>query len=813
MMRKIVVLLAIVVLCFYSVYGQDQQSDLDLITVYDDYTEMERELVFAHLNKSIYIKGESIGIKAYIIDKYSKQLAIQAGNLYCTIADENGSIVESKLLMVENGTATGDFSITEKYTSGHYTIKLYTNWMRNFNEDNLYAETIRVIDPSIEQKLVQQSKSDELDAQFLPEGGHLLADVENVLGIVIKNDKGLGVPDIEGNIVNESDEVVTNFKVNQFGIGKCLLTPKKGSTYKAKFKYGEQEFKVDIKDIDSNGVTLNLSPLRDKVALTIRTNTETLPTINKTYFKLVIHNGNALKEITFKFNDEIEVIKVISNQDLFSGLNIFTLFDANNNPLLERLYFNYEGVHLLQSGNVSASIANDTIAVSLPYNNEITNSANTLSVSVLPIRTNSFHHQNIVSQFFLQNYLKGYVEKAHYYFQEITPKKTFELDMLLITQGWSSYDWNTIFNNPPDYDFDYESGISYTINSSDDFDKQLMIFPTLNHPMKLVTLTKDDNSYTASGLFPINNEEVRIRQINANGKITKPDLYIQFDPIKIPEISMGLKPLIIDSANRQLQQIDMSIAASFNQIERLDEVLITKKKDYTKIEKLNNRSVGTVEEMDADMVRRYRTLDRYLRDKGFFVQNSNNNNLGDFVILNNTINSFRDRFVENEYLAGKGLSPEIGQEASSIPIVYLDDVILGQNLNMLQNMSLEDIEWIEVNKSGVGGGLRAGGAGLIRIKTRPTFRNDNNTENVYASYEIPLKFNVPKTFYVPEYTAYDSDFFKEFGVIDWFPNMKLDDKGQLNLKITNNQIREFKVFVEGMVDDAFVSEVKTITLN
>nr|WP_321237127.1 hypothetical protein [uncultured Psychroserpens sp.] len=801
-------------LCVQFTIAQDQNADIDLIPSYEDYTEMDRELVYAHLNKSIYIKGESIGFKAYVLDKYTKRLATQAANLYCVISDATGKIIENKLLIINNGTAIGDFEIGDTYTSGYYTIKIYTNWMRNFNEQNLFVENIRIIDPEIEKQMTSEVDVKKVDAQFLPEGGHSVSGVENTIGVIIKNDRGLGLPDIEGEIVDQDGMVITNFKVNQFGIGKCLLTPKKENSYTAKFTHDDTDYTVAIKDINSKGIVMSLNALRDKIALTVRTNESTLSSIKDTFYKLAIHNGEELKEIVFKFGEQTEIVRLISRQDLFSGLNIFTIFDAKNNPLLERLYFNYDNVNFQNSEEESVSIANDSVAIVLPYKIDSEAVLNSFSVSVLPSDTNSFHHHNIASQILLQPYLKGYVEQAQYYFKDITPKKQFELDKLLITQGWSSYDWSTIFNDPPEYDFDYENGISYTFNSSDKKDKQLMIYPTLNHPMKLVTLSKENSSYTSAGLFPIDDESVRIREINEEGKVSKPNLYLQFDPIKIPEIESSLKPLVINVSDSKSKEMDLSIATTFRNIQKLDEVVINKKKEYTEIEKLNNRSIGTVEEMDETMVKRYRTLDRYLRDKGFFVQMGNNNNTGDFVILNNSINSFRARFVEDTSLAGAGFAPETAQEASSIPIVYLNDIILHQNLNLLQNMSLEDIEWIEVNKTGVGGGMRAGGAGLIRIKTRSVFRPKINTEDVYSTYDIPLNFSVAKKFYIPIYSSYETDFFKEFGVIDWIPDLNLNEQGQLEFKIANKKIKSIKIFVEGIINNStFVSEEKELKID
>jgi hypothetical protein len=805
------------------VSGQNQNAEVDLISSYLEYTEMDRELVYAHLNKSVYIKGETIGIKAYVLDKYTKELVQQSANLYGTISDEKGKVVERKLFMITNGIAIGDFDIEEVYTSGYYTIKLYTNWMRNFDEQSLFVETIRIIDPEVEKQMISEADLSKVDAQFLPEGGHLLLDVENTLGVIIKNNQGLGLPYVEGEITNQDGVVVTNFKANQFGIGKCVLTPKKGNTYQAKFVYADITHSIDIINVTPKGIAMRLTALRDKIALTLNTNDATFENISQDLYKLAIHNGKDLKEISFKFGETTEVVKVISNDDLFSGINIFTIFNANNNPLIERLYFNYDGLSLQTSGEQTTSIKNDSITITLPYKMDGSSNLNTVSVSVLPSGTNAFHHQNITSYMLLQPYVKGYIEQAHYYFTDITPKKQFELDNLLITQGWSSYNWDTVFKNPPEYNFDNENGISYTINSTEKGEKQLMIYPSLNHKTKLIGLTKENSSYTASGLFPLEDEMIRIREIG-DDKVSKPKLYIQFDPIKIPEIESKITPLISAVVNAEAPYSDISTTNILKKVEQLDEVIIATKKGDTEIEKIKNRSLGNVEAMDETLVRRYRTLVRYLRDKGWTVADTP----GKFEIYNNQMSGIRDRAVEvdqttfvtvdNPRPTDRPITPDLDdhtiymQNSATIPIVYLDGMILHEDLTILRDLTLDQIEWIEVNKSGVGGGMRSGGAGLIRIKTKPQ-SNVKVSSLVYESYEIPLKFSVAKKFYIPEYVSYESEFFNRFGVIDWFPNLKFNDNGTLEFKIAHRQLKDCKVVVEGIVNNSFVSEVKTIKLN
>ena len=56
-------------------------------------------------------------------------------------------------------------------------------------------------------------------------------------------------------------------------------------------------------------------------------------------------------------------------------------------------------------------------------------------------------------------------------FKNINRKKLNELDLLLLTQGWSKYDWNNIFKKPPINNFEFENGIDVTVNLNNSLKK------------------------------------------------------------------------------------------------------------------------------------------------------------------------------------------------------------------------------------------------------------------------------------------------------------------------------------------------------
>ena len=329
----------------------------------------------------------------------------------------------------------------------------------------------------MEKKVSQEkfSKAD-IDAQFLPEGGQLLVGIENNVGVVVKDTLGFGVALLQGTLIDSKNMVVSTFTTNQFGLGKFAFTPKKNCDYTVKIKYDDQEFSFSLGRVNDIGLAMHIENTDTAVQLTLLTNTASLSMVKNTFFSLLIHNGNEAKTISLPKFKETTILKRIPRDLLFPGINILTVFDAKNTPILERLCFNYQGLSIDNTTTKSIIKEGDSLAIKLQYSK--LDSLDRISVSVLPATTLAYQpHNSIMSYTLLQPYIKGAIENGSYYFQKIDDKTKNDLDLLLLTQGWSSYDWNTIFYDPPDYDFDFENGIGFKAIREDIKEKHFVLFP------------------------------------------------------------------------------------------------------------------------------------------------------------------------------------------------------------------------------------------------------------------------------------------------------------------------------------------------
>jgi hypothetical protein len=767
---------------------QSQITENNALQAYNEFGVSTREIVYIHINKSVFVKNEMLGFNAYIIDKAKKTSLPITHNLYCTITNENDEIIKSKLIRVESSFSNNTFKIDSLFTTGTYKFKAYTNWMLNFQERNYYEHSFYVINPDLKEEIKTLPKDKKYTIQVLPEGGHLVSDIKNNLGIIVKDKDGFGLKNRIGKIVSDKNVTVTEFTLNKFGISKAPFTPLPNENYYIIINNNGEEIRTKIKNIENTGIVFSISNLRNKLGLTFAINTATKEIVkNKEYF-LAIHNGHELKTTPFKFDGKTEISKIIDYKELYAGVNIFTVFDnEKNRPILERLYFNPIGVSQTNLKNIETIIENDSVTVKLQLNEIIDfNKIQNISISALPNKTKSYNfNSNILSQTYLEPYVRGFIENASYYFSNSNAKTKYDLDNLLITQGWSSYDWGDIFKKP-DYSNKFEEGINVVANINGKMKEGFLVYPLKNNKTKIFTPTQEDKAFIQTNLFPEEDELYRVSLLKKRNITEKPNLYVQFYPAKIPNFTIQSYDIPFRNGLLPQQANNFQIAfKNSNDAEMLDGIVIQSNVNATRMEKIKNRSSGNVDFFNDTNSRGGQTLALYLSSRGFIA----NDFSGQLIIIN----------------------PNPNTPNNAIPLVILDDVQL-TDFGFLNNFQMNTVDYIEINKAGIGYGLRGGG-GVIKIVTDPIKRMQQNStdKNDLASYTFPITFNSPKKYYAPIYENYTSKFFQEYGTISWFPNLKADEKGIVTFKMLNTFTPSINLYIEGVINgEIFISESKTI---
>ncbi|TXG37056.1 TonB-dependent receptor [Seonamhaeicola maritimus] len=778
---------AIIIFYFLSSVVQlnAQKKELQsIIESYDSYTTPYREIAYCHLNKSTYLQGEPIGFKAYVLDKGLKIPSSLTKNLYCIILDSLDRVVKKKLIKIDNGVANNIFKIDSLFTTGKYTFKAFTNWMKNFNEPNAFIESFKVIN-YLDANIINHREVELiLDAQFLPEGGHFIHGVKTNVGVIIKNTDGYSVPNLKGEVYDSDNKFITEFQVNNKGIGRFLIYPDVNKTYNVKIDYLNKVLNYKIHSVERKGIAIHINRIKDKVIIEFKTNPETLKTIIGKAYKMVIHNGKSIKIIELNF-DKTELNQIVDLQNMYSGLNIITLFNEKNQPILERLFFNYEGIDFAKTTKPLIKQKGDSSYVTIPINRKFSDEDQiNLSLSILPEKSKSYkRQQSLVSYAYLQVYLNSNVEYADYYFRDISRQKIYELDNLLITQGWSSYNWKNIFDYNENNSFVFEDGIVVKGNLNNNLDTKttILIYPLKNGEGFFIDLPKSERSFIKSGFFPKENENLSLSILDKVSKPQKAGLYLQFTPSIFPSYMSSHIESVFPEQNDLFKTYEH---ASFNlidleDVQKLEEIVVKANLDNERNEQLKARVFGRVDVFDDQKRGMNLTLSNYINAYmvGFWATEQR----GNLIISNRNIQSFSSQ--------------------NPSPLVYLDGVLLN-NYEFLTNFDMSRVDYITYDPNGFGEGLR-GVAGVIKIFTSNVF-SGKNKPNYFRNFEFPLTFSASKKYYVPKYSSYQDDFFIDYGVVDWIPNPQVDKNSKINFTIYNPSKLNLDIYLEGVTSSGTV---------
>jgi len=787
-------------LCFFlltqlSFSQTDTTKTSKIYQDYDEYFKTPRESLYLHLNKSSFLRGENLWFSGYAYDRLTKRLSPKVRNVELRLYNKKGRMLQKKLYLSIGGKFNGQIAIDSTFQDGIYYLKAETQWMKNFNEDYTHLQQFEVIgayNPNDKQSLKKY------DLQVLPEGGYSVVNCNGVLGLKLINQDGLGVK-FEAELL-ENDTSIFNFKSNRFGLARVDLKPKADKIYKVKVKLPNGKTIVKpVENIKTYGYNLRINNiLSGQTQIFVSSHLSSPSQYNNQQVKLLIHQEGKRFEVPLEISqDKTSIAKAINKKQLFYGVNTITLL-VNDKPVAERLIFNRKNsINHEKDIKVSVDIPKkDTLGLKLALPNY--NKKARLSISVLPENTISYiKNQNIISAFLLEPFVNGYIENKSYYFSEPNRILDYNLDLLLLTQGWSQYNWSNIFNKPPKEIYKRQDGLTQNINFNgeipDNVDK-LLIYSTIYNDEKVFSLS-GDKTFKLENRYPLIGEKMEFSFINNKKDFIKPKVVVGTQ-LKINNDNLETKNLMPPLSNLRQLKLELdnnSLYANFLEGELLDEVIVKapkEKEEETSKNYVSNFKDNTLK-VDENIATTYPLLSDYLSTRGFLVTDAP----GTFSIRT---------------LARASIN------SSNAPAIYLNGVLLN-DFTILSGSRTADYEEIYIDKSGYGGGIQ-GATGIIRLQSRRTalFTNDssNKTELPYTQFEIKKGFEPPKAFYMPEYAFFKTESFQQVGTIAWFPDVVIEPNKSTEIEIFDTGLYKFKLFIEGISEDGSLINIeKTVKRN
>lgn len=405
-----------------------------------------QEKLFVHTSKDFYLPGELIWFKIYDINGALNAPFNFSKVAYVELLNTNHQSVYQETVSISD-TAQGSIKIPLSIATGHYVLRAYTSWMKNFSSDYFFNKIITIVNPSQQGGGVSMVQPEKYDVQFLPEGGNLVAGIKSDIGFRATDEYGSGL-DFSGVLVDQDGDSILSFKPLKFGIGHFYFTPVGGNKYKAVLHIKDGKTITEtLPEAYTNGYVMHVQKNNNQVEITVHTNISGAGNVH-----LIIQTRGAVKASEeLPFRDGVASY-TINQDDLGEGISQITVFNRVLQPVCERLFFKKldRALDIKINPDQGSFGLRNKISLDIETMNEQDKPVSAdMSASVYRLDSlQTTDEYNILNYLWLTSDLKGGIQNPAYYFGH-APDADEALDNLMLTQGWRRFNWNDVMNAKP----------------------------------------------------------------------------------------------------------------------------------------------------------------------------------------------------------------------------------------------------------------------------------------------------------------------------------------------------------------------------
>lgn len=307
-----------------------------------------------------------------------------------------------------------------------------------------------------------------MDVQFFPEGGDLVNGNKSKVAFKAISPNGLGV-DVKGNIIDNTGAVVTAITSQHLGMGVFEISPVTGKTYKAAITFPDgSQNTYDLPKAKDNGVTVTVSIDAQNINVTYALSEAFFQANKNRMLGTIATNG---QEICYAAQTPLTTrvySRSMPKSSFPTGVIKLTAFAPNGDEMAERIFFirTTDLLDINLKTDKTAYTSRQKVSMNVSTKRGTTPTEAKLSIAIIddskvPYDENA--ETTILTHLLLTSDLKGYVEKPNYYFTNINDKTDADLDVLMLTQGYTHFVYKDVLTNKlPELKFLPEDGIQIT---------------------------------------------------------------------------------------------------------------------------------------------------------------------------------------------------------------------------------------------------------------------------------------------------------------------------------------------------------------
>lgn len=769
-------------LMFFSFEAQPQNASASIEDVFVNHYRQPREKLLVHVNKTIFLPGESIWFQAHVLDPRFDHPSPISANVYAGLYDVNGKLITGDVFYAEDGLAAGQLILDKELKDKSYIFAVFTQWALNFGRQQLYAQVV-----SIAESDYQPQNNYNPDEYFitLNTEGHtpLISNTLNRVVYSLTNPDGQAVSFVRGELLDAQQNIINTFAGNDTGLGEFQFWPKQATSYQARFYIDNERFIIkNLPEVTDKGLRIQVNTLTEnRLNIALENN---LPTTGKSFVLAITKDGYLYKR-DLRFTDGKAQFSLDKN-DLPHGIN--TVFVLENDVVLaQRAFLNRPEEYLPEARLKLLKATRDSVYLSVQT---FSSEKFTFSASVLPANTQA-DNENL--SFLKQNFLNPYggVENRKINHKLIDGNRidNYAFDLFLQTRPKVTDRWNDWLDGQLPAKFDFEKGLTLSgkieVSAKQAQKKKLMLFTDdLSFQQKLDL--NEDGSFVSYHNYLEKGQILKVALANKNNFLQKPE-GITFNIYPDTQERLNVFPFAQAFADELYQEIQFSgqkLALQMSEIPDLialeeTQVEAKTKEIREKIPAEIGSSVDTKRyKIDAEEVKLNFYVFDFLRTKGYWVS------------LNNTPGTPSIRSM---------------QSGGGTPTIFINNVQI-VDFAILNRLPLYEVEDIYINRSGLGFGVRGGsdlrssGGGVIHIFLREgaSFTGFSGNHENQQTVKVENAYQKSLTYKAPEYKIFDNQTFARLGVVAWLHSLKTNSKGELYFAVPRINQNEIKVRLEGL---------------
>ncbi|GAB5532822.1 MAG: hypothetical protein Roseis3KO_45990 [Roseivirga sp.] len=328
--------------------------------------------------------------------------------------------------------------------------------------------------------------SKKVQLNFMPEGGHLVKDLSTKVAFKAVDRNGDPFEIYKASILNSRGELVMEVATQHAGMGMFYFIPQL-EDYTLKIESPGVDSIYRLPKVLRSGIQMNVHRhTKKELSLGLAKSSQVL---NDSVQISVRQRGLLVWQAGVWLAGHGKVIK-IPVEDMVPGIASIELVNNGGQVLSERLVF--LNLHKKLNVEITASKNNYTTKEKVELVVKVTdeNGRPMRTVFGMSVVEEAYRHTfsdgNILSYFMLNNDLRGRIVDPAYYFETDNTQAKAHLDLLMMTQGWSSYEWAVL----PVQEASETSAISEDMYAEIElsFDRERRRFrPKRNQPIKVMT--------------------------------------------------------------------------------------------------------------------------------------------------------------------------------------------------------------------------------------------------------------------------------------------------------------------------------------